>query len=153
MRLIMLAAIAIPAATLAADSVSMDEGRYVETITLNSASLNGNPISPDLFDGSTESKAVCFTPEIAADPSLYFLHNSDNECTTPQGDIGDGRFDLSSRCSIDGKPPELIRVVGTYGGSGYDSIATMGVQLPQGRMEMEMTVTGRHVGACRGDEV
>lgn len=152
MRPIILASIAIPTAALAADSVSMQEGRYVETISVISATLDGMTIPSEMMQDNTETKAVCFTPAIAADPGLYFLDDTDSDCSTPEGAFGDGRFDLTSRCSIDGNASETIRVVGTYGGSAYDSIATMAVQIPQGRMEMELAVTGRHDGACRGDE-
>lgn len=144
--------VALSAAALAADSVQLTAGRWEEKMTVQSASLDGKPLSPDAL-GTAEASFTCIPAAEAADPSLYFKKSQASEgCGMPQGVVEGGRISLSGSCNPPGSGAMSLRLEGTYAGTAYRGTATA-TMVAQGKPLVVTTVIeGRHVGSCTGDE-
>lgn len=146
------AIVLVPAMALAADSVQMTPGRWVETFTTTSATIGGTAV-PAAQLGPPASKPVCMTAAEAADARSFFQARSGGSaCGDPTGTVGGGAIALAATCARDGAAPVAIEVKGTYGKATYNAaIRAQGGSGATGTL-VTMTVTGRYEGACRGDE-
>ncbi len=149
-----LAFAALPAIVLAADSVVMKPGRWVETTTTQSATFDGKPMSlPD----KPQIKPVCLSAAEGADPRLYFATVKDKErCVAPTGSVKGGKIALTSTCnnSANASPINIqVDVNGTYAREAYSASATMiAVSDNHNKAIVMMAITGRFDGSCHGDE-
>ena len=139
--------------TLAADSVQLRPGRWIETAIAESAMMNGKPI--ELPRAGPQTKHVCLTIAEAADPKLYFatVKNKDR-CGMPTGSVNAGRIALVGKCTNGGKSetPSEIAIDGSYGGEAYAAKARMKTDMDGQAMTVVISVNGRFDGACHGDE-
>jgi hypothetical protein len=146
------ALLAVPLAAMTADSVNMAPGRWIETTTTTAVTLGGRAAAGARLN-QPASRMVCLTPEEAAEPALYFQSKAPSgACAAPTGTVAGGRIKLASTCEDANTPRMMIEVSGTYARDSY-SAAIRAQSLVRGQPAViDMTLTGRFDGACRGDE-
>jgi hypothetical protein len=147
------AIVLLPTIALAADSVQMTAGRWVETFTTTSANIAGKAV-PAAQLGEAVSKPVCMSPAEAADARTFFQSRGGggSNCADPTGTVGSGKLALVSTCRQDGGAPVVLEVKGDYGAATYNAAIRAQSGAAPSQTVVTMTVTGRYEGACRGDE-
>lgn len=144
--------LAVPLAAMTADTVNMAPGRWIETTTTTAVTLGGKP-APGARLNQPASRPVCLAPEEAAEPARYFQSKAPSgACAAPTGSVAGGQIKLASTCEDARTPRMMIEVSGTYARDSYNA-AIRAQSLVRGQPAViDMTVTGRFDGACRGDE-
>lgn len=142
----------VPLAAMAADSVTMAPGRWIETTTTTAVTLGGSP-APGATLNQPASRPLCLTVEEAAEPARYFQSKTPSgACAAPTGTVASGQIRLAAACEGANAPRMMIEVSGTYARDSYRA-AIRAQSLVGGRPAViDMTVAGRFDGACRGDE-
>ncbi len=149
---LMIATIVIPTMAIAADTVTMTAGRWEETITVTRATVNDVLIPSSALGESGKNTYSCLSADEAADPVKYFLSREEGDQCIPTGSVADGRVAAEAACTGSDKKPFKVRVAGTYGARTYAISANSDLASDVGNIKIELNITGRHVGACRGDE-
>ncbi len=149
-RLLLTAAPILPAAAVAADSVTMSAGRWEETTTVVSATLDGKPVPPGLLSNADETKFRCISPEEATEPSRFFLQSKPGHSCVPIGTALDGHVEASAVCG--GEPPKTVSLSGAYGRQNYDMNARATFGMGGKSLSVALRLRGRFVGACTGNE-
>lgn len=154
MKRSLLGAVAVLSTTaIAADSVQLKPGRWIETAVPEWVTISGTAVPLPSKDPQT--KHVCLTEAEAADPKLYFATIKDTDrCGTPTGDVAGGKIALVGTCITDGAQvtSSQIAIDGSYGGERYSAKAKMNADMDGKPMVVMLSVEGRFEGACRGDE-
>ena len=145
---------AFPAIALAANSVRMKPGRWVETNMTQSATFDGKPLN---LPAETETKTICLSAAEGADPGKYFATVKDKQrCTVPTGSVKGGKIALTSTCNDGTKAPAINiqrDVIGTYGSAAYSVKATVtAISDNHNKAIVIMAINGRFDGTCHGDE-
>jgi hypothetical protein len=139
-------------AALAADSVTMVEGRWKEVMTLRAMTMGGKPMDVDSNPGKVDIAYRCVSKAEAADPaSLFRSHKPEDNCAAPQGEAGSGKLALTSTCKGELGPIEL-NVSGTYGAQRYDGKVLGKMEMRGEPITIESTIEGTYEGPCKGDE-
>ena len=149
-RFLLTAAALLPAAALAADTVTMSPGRWEEITTVVSATIDGKPAPAELLSSANETDYSCISPEEAANPQLHFLQPKPGDICVPNGTAANGRIDATATCGT-GESAKTIAVTGTYGSNSYAITARAAVG-EGGKLDILLQLHGRFVGACTGDE-
>lgn len=154
-RILLLASVALPAVALAADSVQVKPGRWVETAIPTSILVNGQaqPISPS----ETTVKKRCLSAAEGADPRLYFGTTGRKAlCTPPSRTVAAGEVAIANHCDKDPASPDSqardLSITGTYGAQRYAAKAVMTTKFGDAPIEVHLAVTGQFDGQCKGDE-
>ena len=153
-RALLLTLAALPAMAIAADSVQLKPGRWIETATPESIMVGGKaqPLAPE----DTKTKTLCLTDAEAAEPRLYFATAEDNDlCTAPSGTVAGGKIDLGNICRADAasrQEERVLKIDGSYGPERYAAKASMKTHAGANDVEIRIAVAGRFDGACKGDE-
>ena len=154
-RLLALALVAIPAMAIAADSVQMKPGRWIETAVPTSIMVAGKPqaIGPE----QSKTKSICLSDAEGADPHSYFaVAVKTTACTQPMGPVAGGKIELASSCAKDpavaDSEARSIKINGTYGAENYAAKAVMTTRFNNAPVEFKLDITGRFDGVCKGDE-
>lgn len=146
--------VAVSATSLAADSVQLKPGRWLETMVPKSIVVAGKPL--DIANSTSTIKIVCLSAAEGAEPRLYFAAIKDKDrCVAPTGGVANGKIALASRCSNGDKIKPIaaeLDVQGTYGGENYAVTAKMSTLVDGKAAVMTMDATGHFEGPCRGDE-
>lgn len=143
------------AAKVAAADVTPLPGRWEVRMQIKTFDIPGIPAEMKGMMqkqmGKLQSVATCLTPEEAAKPRGEFFQPGNDDCTYNNFSMEGGRIDASMACTQQGMTQDM-RMQGTYSEDAYDiAIQTKGEM--QGKpMSMEMAITSRRVGECRGDE-
>lgn len=154
-RLLTITLAAIPAMAIAADSVQMKPGRWIETAVPTSIMVAGKPqaIGPE----QSKTKSICLSDAEAANPRSYFaVAVKTKACTQPMGGVADGKIELASSCAKDPAAADsearAIKINGTYGAENYAAKAVMTTKFNTAPVELKLDITGRFDGVCKGDE-
>ena len=154
-RLLTLTLVAIPAMAIAADSVVMKPGRWIETAVPTSIMVGGKaqPVGPD----QSKTKSICLSAAEAADPRSYFaVAVKTKACTPPMGGVADGKIELASSCAKDPAAADsearAIKINGTYGAETYAAKAVMTTSFGNAPVELKLDIAGHFDGVCKGDE-
>lgn len=153
-RALLLTLTALPAMAIAADSVQLKPGRWIETATPESIMVGGKaqPLAPE----DTKTKTLCLTDAEGTDPRLYFATAEDNAlCTAPSGSVAGGKIDLGNTCRADAASQQeerVLKIDGSYGPERYLVKASMKTHAGPNDVEIRIDVAGRFDGACKGDE-
>ena len=154
MKRSLLGALAVLSSTaIAADSVQLKPGRWIETAVPDWITISGTAVPLPSKDPQT--KHVCLTEAEAADPKLYFATIKDKDrCGVPTGDVAAGKIALIGSCVTDGAKDtsSQIAIDGSYGGERYSANAKMNADMDGKPMVVMLSIEGRFDGACRGDE-
>ena len=148
------AAVAVlPVMALAADSVQMAPGRWMETFTTTGATVAGKAVPASAL-GEPASKAVCMSAAEAADPQTYFQSRSGagGSCAAPTGSVAGGTLALASTCARPDGATVAIEVKGGYSKDSYNAAIRAQDGTGAAQTVVTMTVSGKYEGACRGDE-
>ena len=155
MRVLLLTLVALPAMAIAADSVVMKPGRWIETAVPTSIMVGGKaqPVGPD----QSKTKSICLSAAEAADPRSYFaVAVKTKACTQPMGGVADGKIELASSCAKDpavaDSEARAIKINGTYGTEAYAAKAVMTTSVGNAPVELKLDIAGRFDGVCKGDE-
>jgi hypothetical protein len=152
-KIILVAALAAPAAAMTGDSVQLVEGRWEERITVTRVTVGGEDLPLESFPGRITTKFTCISPEQARDPRLYFqIPDNDGDCSVPEGVVLGGRMEMSSTCKMDDGTPMKMAVQGNYGRGTYRADVIGDADMQGQPFWLNMTMEGRFVGACTGDE-
>lgn len=147
------AALIVPVAATASDSVRMDPGRWQENTTITGVTVGGRVIPLELFGAKIEPSYTCITPELALDPTRYFTEQGpDEDCQPPQGSVSGGRIALTSTCRTGSDSPTQVAVNGTYGTDAYRVAVRADGSMDAKPMVIHMVIDGRLAGPCQGDE-
>lgn len=149
MHALLAAALMVPVAATASDSVQMKAGRWQESSTITSVTIDGRAMPLELLQNAIEPSFTCITPEQALDPARYFTDQGpDVDCETPRGSVAGGRIALASTCRFGDNGPSQVAVTGTYSPDAYRvAVRTDGTM--NGRpMAVQMTIDGRFTGPC-----
>lgn len=150
-RTLPIASAILPAAALAADTVTMSPGRWEETTTVMSATIDGKPAPVDLLSSANETEYSCISPEEAAEPRRYFLQSKEGDKCVPDGTAANGRIDATATCGGDGAGKSIV-LSGSYGPKTYAMNARVVLAMGAKPLEVQLQLRGRFVGACTGDE-
>ena len=149
----LLAAVAVLSTTaMAADSVQLRPGRWIETVIPEEVTMGGTAVP---IPSSPQTKLVCLTEAEAADPRIYFATIKDEDrCGAPTGTVAAGKIALNGNCIQDGTPntSTQIAIDGSYHGERYAAKARMNADMDGTPMVVRLSIEGRFDGACRGDE-
>lgn len=147
------AVVALATPAIAADSVQLKSGRWIETAVAESMTMSGKPVV--IPPAGPQIKHVCLTIAEAADPKLYFATvKSKDRCAIPAGTVNAGTIALVGTCTNDGAPGTAseIAIDGSYGGERYAAKARLTADMDGQPMVIVMNINGRFDGACHGDE-
>ena len=154
-RALTLGLAAIPAMAIAADSVVMKPGRWIETAVPTSIMVGGKaqPIGAD----DAKTKSICLSAAEAANPRSYFaVAVKTKACTPPMGGVADGKIELASSCAKDPAAADsearAIKITGTYGAETYAAKAVMTTSFGNAPVELKLDIAGHFDGVCKGDE-
>ncbi len=155
MRVLLLTLVALPAMAIAADSVVMKPGRWIETAVPTSIMVGGKaqPVGPD----QSKTKSICLSAAEAADPRSYFaVAVKTKACTQPMGGVADGKIELASSCAKNPAAADsearAIKIDGTYGAETYAAKAVMTTSFGNAPVELKLDIAGHFDGVCKGDE-
>lgn len=144
--------LALPLAAMTADSVTMAPGRWITTTATTAVALGGKP-APGARLNQPVSRAICLTPEEAAEPARYFQSKAPSgACSAPTGSVAGGQIKLAATCQDADTPRMMIEVSGTYARDSYRTAIRMQSVVAGQPAVIDGFVTGRFEGACRGDE-
>ena len=147
------AILAFPLLAMSADSVTIEQGRWTETISTVSATLNGKPVPKDQLGDEVTHRSICITAAEAADPALYFKSQTiGGNCGAPTGTVGNGKMALAGACQAGENPAAIIELDGSYAGKSYRADIRAKSNPPAGEVIVNMRIEGAHEGQCRGDE-
>ena len=145
---------AVPLMALADDTVQMTPGRWQETPTAASVTVNGKRVASG--DLTTEAKFSCIAPNEARNPSLYFMeHSPGDNCAVPEGTVGGGRIAMRSQCRLKNTTtPAAVSVAGRYDAQSYHTDIKAVGSFAESSLPFEITfaIDGKYVGPCKGDE-
>ena len=155
MRVLLLTLAALPAMAIAADSVVMKPGRWIETAVPTSIMVGGKaqPIGPD----DAKTKSICLSAAEAGDPHSYFAVAVKNTaCTAPTGTVAGGKIALASSCAKDPAVADSvardIQIAGTYRAQAYAAKAVLTTSVGTAPVEFKLDIAGHFDGVCHGDE-
>lgn len=149
----LIAASAVPAMAMAADTVTLTAGRWEVTTKLTKATIGGVAIPVASFGKYTKVDYACVTAAEAANAYTHFLGKEAGDQCTPTGTAINGKINASADCdSQGGTYPSKIDLVGTYARQAYDLDARTSMSSDRQQQDIEAHISGRFVGACRGDE-
>ena len=154
-RALTIALVAIPTVAIAADSVVMKPGRWIETAVPTSIMVGGKaqPIGAD----DAKTKSICLSAAEAANPRSYFaVAVKTKACTQPMGGVADGKIELASSCAKDPAAADsearAIKSDGTYGAETYAAKAVMTTSFGNAPVELKLDIAGHFDGVCKGEE-
>jgi hypothetical protein len=147
-----IALIAVPAAALSADSGKLSVGRWEEALTVTKVTVGDKELPLEMFKEQNETKYACLTKD-QADPAVYFMKpEKKDDCQNPTGSVAGGAISVTANCKMEGKTPMILRMDGTYASEAYQAEIRAEAELEKLPFVMHGTITGKFVGACKGDE-
>ncbi len=154
-RILMTGLAALPAGTIAADSIQLTPGRWIETATPESITV-GDQVQ-DISPGDTKTKSLCLSAAEGADPRKYFAVAEQNAlCTPPIGTVAGGKIALGNHCAKDPAKADSqereLEINGTYGAESYAAKAVMTTSFGNAPVVIQLAIAGHFDGACHGDE-
>lgn len=148
------------AKSVADAGMKLKPGRWELTMNFKKLDVEGMP--PEARQamqqmlGQSRTFASCLTREEADKPDGSFFGQQGEECRYDSFTMGGGRIDAAMTCKGDGSgagASAKMKMAGTYSADAYDMTMDMDGTAPNGKkMAMQMAMTSKHVGECKGDE-
>lgn len=141
---------------VAASGIKPKPGRWEAAMTIDRLDIpNVPPEARRMLDArlkAVHTTVSCLTPEKAAKPDASFFQNSVKGCTYDRFSMVDGKISAQVSCAR-GPQHQTMTMDGAYAPDSYRmAVTTKGEAQPGMAVTMEMTVSAKRVGACKGDE-
>lgn len=131
-------------------------GRWEATMKLGRMEMPGMP--PQAQEqmnkqiGTTQTFASCLTPEQANHPNGSFFQKGAEGCKYDHFVMSGGKIDAVMTCKQQNSTLKMT-MAGTYSEAVYDiTVTSKGEVSPGVPMTMDLGITARRTGECRGDE-
>ena len=152
-RALLVTAIAIPAASLAADSVQLTPGRWQEIDRTTAMAIAGRQVPANLLPKDVESALYCIPPNEAREPASFFRGNvRGDQCALKQKWVANGQVALSYGCESPDGLPGTWMIKGTYSNRTYQLTWQINTSYEKQPVTITKTMEGRFVGRCTGRE-
>jgi Protein of unknown function (DUF3617) len=138
--------------------LAMEPGRWRMTFAFNEIDVPrlGNTekasVKAELAKGA--SGVSCLSPQDAAKPGPdFFGGEGAADCNYQSFDIAGNRVQMALVCGMGDLGKAQMALDGTVGETDFSFDTDLAVQVPMaGKISLKGTMTGKHEGACRGDE-
>jgi len=141
----------------AGSGVTMRPGRWELKTTIDDMATPGVPAAAQArmkaMMGQGRTATMCMTPEDVKRPGGKVLTGQESpDCTFEHYDMAGGKLDASMRCDFKGLSTRTT-INGTFAPDSFTNHVTSQMTGAGGKRTMKMTMEGRRVGDCTGDEL
>lgn len=148
------------AKSVADAGMKLNPGRWELTMQFKKFEVEGMPpeakAAMQKMLGETRTFASCLTKEEAEKPDGKFFGQQGEDCKYDTFTMGNGKIDATMTCKGTGEDAgnmAKMTLAGTYSPDTYDMTMDMNGTAPNGKqMVMQMALTSKHKGECKGDE-
>lgn len=150
------------AKSVADAGMKLKPGRWEMTMNFKKFDIEGMPpeAKQAMQQMMAESRTFnsCLTKEEAERPDGGFFGQQGEDCRYDSFTMGGGKIDATMTCTGKGSGGEpgagaKMKMTGTYSAEAYDMTMDMNGKAPNGKtMAMQMALTSRYAGDCKGDE-